>query len=120
ERTGLVGRNGVGKTTLLKLIAGELSPSAGTVSVSGCVNLLRQSVQVVSDETVADLFGAREALDALARAQSGTATIDELEDIDWMLEEEIAKALAQVGLDALPSTPLSALSGGQRTRAALG
>lgn len=119
ERTGLVGRNGVGKTTLLKLIAGELSPSAGTVSVSGSVNLLRQSVQVVSDETVADLFEARDALEVLARAQAGTATLEELEDINWMLEEKIAGTLAQVGLDALPSTPLSALSGGQRTRAAL-
>ncbi|MDH0616518.1 MULTISPECIES: ABC-F family ATP-binding cassette domain-containing protein [unclassified Agrobacterium] len=119
ERTGLVGRNGVGKTTLLKLIAGELSPSAGTVAVSGSVNLLRQSVQVASDETVADLFEARYALDVLARAQAGAATLEELGDIDWMLEEKIADALAQVGLDALPSTPLSALSGGQRTRAAL-
>ncbi|WP_144578678.1 ABC-F family ATP-binding cassette domain-containing protein [Agrobacterium sp. DE0009] len=119
ERTGLVGRNGVGKTTLLKLIAGELTPFAGTVSVSGSVNLLRQSVQVVSDETVADLFGARDTLDVLARAQAGTATLEELEDIDWMLEEKIAGALAQVGLDALPTTPLSALSGGQRTRVAL-
>jgi ATPase subunit of ABC transporter with duplicated ATPase domains len=94
ERTGLVGRNGVGKTTLLKLIAGELSPSAGTVSVSGSVNLLRQSVQVVSDETVADLFEARDALEVLARAQAGTATLEELEDIDWMLEEKIAGTLA--------------------------
>ena len=29
ERTGLVGRNGVGKTTLLRLILGELAPAAG-------------------------------------------------------------------------------------------
>jgi ATPase subunit of ABC transporter with duplicated ATPase domains len=34
ERTGLVGRNGVGKTTLLRLISGELRPQAGTVSVT--------------------------------------------------------------------------------------
>ncbi|MDF2999375.1 MAG: family ATP-binding cassette protein, partial [Xanthobacteraceae bacterium] len=33
ERTGLVGRNGVGKSTLLKLIAGEMSPRAGSVRV---------------------------------------------------------------------------------------
>ncbi|MCJ9754235.1 ATP-binding cassette domain-containing protein, partial [Neorhizobium sp. BETTINA12A] len=62
ERAGLVGRNGVGKTTLLKLITGELSPASGTVSVSGSLGVLRQSVQVAPDETIADLFGTREAL----------------------------------------------------------
>ncbi|HVW94029.1 MAG TPA: ATP-binding cassette domain-containing protein, partial [Devosia sp.] len=35
ERTGLVGRNGVGKTTLLRLIAGELAPRAGSIAVTG-------------------------------------------------------------------------------------
>ena len=119
ERAGLVGRNGVGKTTLLKLIAGELSPSAGTVAVSGRIGVLRQSVQVGCDKTVADLFDARDALQVLDRAQAGTATLDELNDVDWMLEEKIVDALSRVGLDASPSTPLSALSGGQRTRAAL-
>jgi ATPase subunit of ABC transporter with duplicated ATPase domains len=43
-RTGLVGRNGVGKTTLLKLIAGELYPRVGGVAVSGSLGVLRQSV----------------------------------------------------------------------------
>ncbi|MCZ4430439.1 ABC-F family ATP-binding cassette domain-containing protein [Agrobacterium sp. SOY23] len=119
ERVGLVGRNGVGKTTLLKLIAGELPPSAGTVSVSGRIGVLRQSVQVGDDETIADLFDARHALQVLSRAQAGMATLEELGDVDWMLEEAIAEALAGVGLDASPTTPLSALSGGQRTRAAL-
>ncbi|MCZ7470205.1 ATP-binding cassette domain-containing protein [Agrobacterium sp. O3.4] len=119
ERAGLVGRNGVGKTTLLKLIAGELSPSAGTVSVSGRIGVLRQIVQVMPGETVADLFNAREALKVLSSAQAGLATLEELGDVDWMLEEKIADALAAVGLDASPSTLLSALSGGQRTRAAL-
>ena len=46
ERTGLVGRNGVGKTTLVNLIAGELQPHSGTISVSGSLGVLRQSVQV--------------------------------------------------------------------------
>ncbi|MFF2323071.1 ABC-F family ATP-binding cassette domain-containing protein [Agrobacterium sp. NPDC058088] len=119
ERVGLVGRNGVGKTTLLKLIAGELSPSTGTVSVSGRIGILRQSVQVGADETIADLFEARHALHILSRAETGLATLEELGDVDWILEEKIAGALAEVGLDASPATSLSALSGGQRTRAAL-
>ena len=39
ERTGLVGRNGVGKTTLLRLIDDRLTPQAGSVSVNGRVAL---------------------------------------------------------------------------------
>ncbi|MDK1373638.1 MULTISPECIES: ABC-F family ATP-binding cassette domain-containing protein [unclassified Sinorhizobium] len=119
ERTGVVGRNGVGKTTLLKLITGELSPGSGTVSVSGTLDVLRQSVQVAAAETIADLFGVRDALALLSRAGRGNATAQELADADWMLEARIAGALARAGLEATAETPLSKLSGGQRTRAAL-
>src|SRR5437660_22082 len=69
DRTGLVGRNGVGKTTLLKLVAGTLAPQSGTVSVNGTLGVLRQIVQVKPDETVADLFGAKQGLAILRRAE---------------------------------------------------
>jgi len=42
ERAGLVGRNGVGKTTWLRLVAGELLPSSGRVAVSRRLGVLRQ------------------------------------------------------------------------------
>ncbi len=119
ERTGLVGRNGVGKTTLLKLVSGEIQPHSGTVSVNGSLGVLRQSVQVASVETVADLFGVTDALAVLRRAEAGAATADELASADWMLEARIAAALTRTGLDASPETPLAVLSGGQRTRAGL-
>ena len=82
ERTGLVGRNGVGKTTLIKLVSGELQPQSGTVSFNGRLGILRQSVQVHADETVADLFGATEALAVLKRAEEGHATSEELASAD--------------------------------------
>jgi ATPase subunit of ABC transporter with duplicated ATPase domains len=119
ERTGLVGRNGVGKTTLLKLISGELKPLSGRVTVEGRIATLRQSVQVDPGETLADLFGVREDLAVLARAAAGEATQDDLADADWTLEARMAEALARLGLAASPATRLSALSGGQRTRAGL-
>ncbi|MGO7425226.1 ATP-binding cassette domain-containing protein, partial [Rhizobium ruizarguesonis] len=83
------------------------------------LGVLRQSVQVTSDETVADLFGVTDALAVLHRAEAGEATADELASADWMLEARIAAALNRTGLDAPPETPLAALSGGQRTRAGL-
>lgn len=119
SRAGLVGRNGVGKTTLLKLIAGDLSPQAGGVALRGRLGRLRQSVQVVPGETVADLFGVTAALAMLARTERGEATDAELADADWTLESRMAEALGRVGLDATPETRLDTLSGGQRTRVAL-
>ncbi|MBN9525624.1 MAG: ABC-F family ATP-binding cassette domain-containing protein [Alphaproteobacteria bacterium] len=119
ERAGLVGRNGTGKTTLLKLIEGRLQPAAGSVAVSGTVGVLRQTVQVRPEETIADLFGAGGALEILRRAEAGLADADELSRADWTIEERIAAALARVGLDAQIGTCLAALSGGQRTRASL-
>ncbi|WP_172298090.1 ABC-F family ATP-binding cassette domain-containing protein [Pseudoruegeria sp. HB172150] len=118
ERTGLVGRNGVGKTTLLRLIAGELAPSSGSVSVTGTAGWMRQSVQT-PEATVADLFGVRDGLALLARAGAGKATVEELAEADWTLEERVSAALGRLGLEADASVPLAALSGGQRTRAAL-
>jgi ATPase subunit of ABC transporter with duplicated ATPase domains len=119
ERTGLVGRNGVGKTTLLRAIAGESPVHSGTVSVAGSVALLRQAVQVEPGETVADLFGARSQLAVLRRAERGEATIDEIAGADWTLEGRIAAALAGVGLAVPPETELARLSGGESTRARL-
>ena len=82
ERTGLVGRNGVGKTTLLQLVCGTLPAHAGTVAVSGTLGLLRQSVQDRPGETVADQFGATDGLALLRRAEQNTASADDLARAD--------------------------------------
>jgi len=119
ERTGLVGRNGVGKSTLLKLIAGDLPLQSGDVSIAGRLGVLRQTMQADARQTVADLFGASEALALLRRAELGDADADGLACADWTLEARMAAALDQLGLDAAPGTLLSTLSGGQRTRMGL-
>ncbi|WP_114946892.1 ABC-F family ATP-binding cassette domain-containing protein [Microvirga calopogonii] len=119
ERTGLVGRNGVGKTTLLRLIAGALQPHSGSVTVHGSLGLLRQTVQVDPAGTIASLFGAVDALALLRRAEAGDASAEELANADWTLEARMSSCLAEVGLHVPPDTPLSSLSGGQNTRARL-
>jgi len=119
ERVGLVGRNGVGKTTLLHVIAGDREPSAGNVVINGSVSLLRQVVRTSPGQTIADLFGVADALAVLRRAEAGQAKIDELADADWTIEERIAEALGKVGLAADAATSLASLSGGQCTRASL-
>ncbi|MCG5484200.1 MAG: ATP-binding cassette domain-containing protein [Sinorhizobium meliloti] len=119
ERAGLVGRNGVGKTILLNILAGKLRPSSGTVTIQGRVALARQMVRPGAGETIADVFGATQALAVLRRAGIGEATLEELENADWTVEERIMSALVRLGLDARADTLLTELSGGQRTRAVL-
>jgi ATPase subunit of ABC transporter with duplicated ATPase domains len=119
ERAGLVGRNGIGKSTLLRLISGDLISQSGKVSVSGNLGILHQAVEMSPDRTIADLLGATEDLAILRRAEAGEATGEELAVVDWALEARIAGALARVGLNTAHETPLAELSGGQRTRASL-
>ena len=57
ERTGLVGRNGVGKSTLIRTILGEQAPAAGTVTVAGRMGVLRQVVEPPAGASAADLMG---------------------------------------------------------------
>src|SRR3546814_8440934 len=66
-------------TTLFRsrLIAGEISPAAGGIAIEGNVAMLRQTVQVGEDETIADLFGARAARALLRKAEAGDARSEE-------------------------------------------
>lgn len=119
ERSGLVGRNGIGKTTLLRAIAGEVRPQSGKITIAGNVAFLRQAVQPRPGEAIVDLFAARAAFDVLTRAEKGEASLEEIETADWTLEGRIEASLARVGLSIPLDTPLLQLSGGEATRARL-
>jgi ATPase subunit of ABC transporter with duplicated ATPase domains len=115
----LVGANGSGKTSLLRVMAGELPPSSGTLSRPTSIGYLKQDEFAHSLQSIADLFGMKDQLNVLERAANGTATIEELGAADWTLETRLEHALSRVGLDAPSTAILSELSGGQRTRAGL-
>jgi len=120
ERTGLVGRNGVGKTTLIRLILGEITPNSGAVTVRGRIGVLRQALAPPPGASVADVLGVAGPLARLARIAAGEGSETDFAEADWMLEARLAEALAQVGLAGLDADrPAEALSGGQVTRASL-
>ena len=120
ERTGLVGRNGVGKSTLLLVIQGELLPSGGAMTVRGRLGVLRQALIPPPGATVAALMGVEAALARLRRVEAGEGSEEDFAEADWTLEARLEAALAEVDLAGVDlERPAAALSGGQVTRASL-
>ncbi|MBV1689412.1 ATP-binding cassette domain-containing protein [Novosphingobium sp. G106] len=116
ERTGLVGRNGSGKSTLLRMIEGKVAPSAGTVTRTGTIGMLRQAL-LAGDATAADALGVAEALARMDRIEAGQGSDDDFAEADWTLLARITEALDSAGLPPIAlDRPLASFSGGERTR----
>ncbi|MGR2737846.1 ATP-binding cassette domain-containing protein [Billgrantia sp. Q4P2] len=133
ERLALVGRNGTGKSTLLKLVAGEILPDDGSIwRAPGLkIGVLEQDLPSATGETIFDVVaqGLPQAGELLAEyhhlVQSAEpdmkrmATLQgRLEAIDgWSFEQRIDVVLTRLGLPA--DDLMSSLSGGWRRRVAL-
>ncbi|HFF8970264.1 MULTISPECIES: ABC-F family ATP-binding cassette domain-containing protein [Serratia] len=122
QRCGLVGRNGVGKTQLLRLIAGLDRPGNGHVESHAAVAYVAQQPEIAADTTLAQLLGYGEAFAALARLEQGRPLADDIDRLEgrWDLNDRLQNAFAAAGLPAFdPLRSASSLSGGERMRAAL-
>ena len=130
HKIGLVGRNGTGKSTLLKLIRGEAQPDAGSIALPSRARIGGVAQEVPSSEvSVLDTVLAADAERAALMAEAETATdptrIAEvqtrLQDIDaWSGEARASSILKGLGFEVHEqSRPCSAYSGGWRMRVAL-
>ncbi|WP_026924528.1 ABC-F family ATP-binding cassette domain-containing protein [Glycomyces arizonensis] len=114
--TALVGDNGTGKSTLLRLIAGRLAPDTGGVTVSGIVAYLPQDLPLRLGDTVADLLGITAKQRALEAIESGDADEAHFAVIgdDWDFQGRSRVTLDELGLDHIGlDRTVATLSGGE-------
>ena len=97
--TGLIGDNGCGKTTLMRLILGDLTPDSGSVVAPERMAHLPQDLGLGSDQTLAELCGISEILQALQAVESGEYSPELYEVIgdNWDVEERTLATLATYG-----------------------
>ncbi|MGC5014358.1 ABC-F family ATP-binding cassette domain-containing protein [Streptosporangium sp. DT93] len=137
SRVAVVGENGRGKTTLLHLLAGLLTPDAGTVHRAGTIGLARQELSARDGETVGSLtsealaasLAALGALEEATLAMAGgdsaaddrySAALDAAVRLDaWDAERRVDVALEALGACTDRDRPLATLSVGQRYRVRL-
>jgi ATPase subunit of ABC transporter with duplicated ATPase domains len=103
DRIGIVGRNGDGKSTLMKLLVGQLEPDAGQVTVRSdvTIGMLDQSDTINAALTV------------------GQAIVGDLAEHEWASDPKIRDVIRGLVSDLDWSATVSSLSGGQRRRVAL-
>ena len=138
ERLVLVGRNGSGKTSILRLIAGELEPERGAVTRARGVSTARveQILQAVPEITALEfclgawpdlisIEGEMAALGDRLGDEEGQRRFHELQERFERLEGYRARPRVQAALEgmgvaaSLHERPIGTLSGGERTRVAL-
>ncbi|THA23658.1 ABC-F family ATP-binding cassette domain-containing protein [Streptomyces sp. RKND-216] len=115
-RTGLIGVNGTGKSTLLKLVAGELAPQEGSVRVAGEVGYLPQDLTLDTGlrvDAALGIAGTRAALHAIEAGDPSEAHFTAVGD-DWDVEERARATLDQLGLTHITlDRTIGEVSGGE-------
>ncbi len=130
EKVGLVGRNGSGKTSLLKILSGELPPDSGEVSRRRGlrVSTLPQEFELDDRRTVRENIqsGAADLVEWMRRYEQGEGTETELAELahaieaadGWNLNARIEAEASVLGVPPFDAL-VAPLSGGEKRRVAL-
>lgn len=119
EKIALIGNNGVGKSTLLKIIAKELLPSSGQVSLNIEPYYIPQIFGQYNHLTISEALQVKNKLNALKEILNGNVSEENfnLLNDDWTIEARCNEALNYWHLSDLDlSQKMETLSGGQKTK----
>lgn len=119
EKIALIGNNGVGKSTLLKIIAGQLKPADGLLKTDSTPFYLSQIFGQFNHLTIAQALQVDDKLNALQEILNGNVSEENLNTLndDWTIEERCNEALQYWQLQDLSlNQKLETLSGGQKTK----
>lgn len=119
EKIALIGNNGVGKSTLLKIISGELESANGELKASSEPYYIPQIFGQYNHLTIAEALRIDEKLYAFKEILDGNVTEENLNVLndDWTIEERCQNALKYWQLDNLDlNQKMETLSGGQKTK----
>lgn len=119
SKIGLVGSNGVGKTTLIRLLVGQLEPTSGSISVHGTIGYMPQDCSSYGHGSIATVLGVEQKLRAIEAISKGHGALNDFDTVgeDWGMRERILKIMNQVDLGYLLVTRnFTTLSGGEKTR----
>ena len=125
EKLGIIGKNGAGKSTMLRLIAGQLEPDEGRITINNSCRLafLEQDVSFPEGCTLGQFLrlGKDPHIQLLIRYESGEHQLMEtLESLGiWDIEDRYKRYLSELGVDRPLETAMSILSGGMRKKAAI-
>ena len=119
QKIALIGNNGIGKSTLLKIISGQLKLNAGQLFCASTPYYIPQILDSYNRFSVAQALGISKKLKALHQILAGQVTQDNLDTLndDWTLEDRIKKAMEDFDLGTIDlAQEIGTLSGGQKTK----
>lgn len=119
EKIALIGNNGTGKSTLLKILAENLPVVSGQVKMDSAPYYVPQIFGQFNDYTIAQALGIKQKLSALREILDGHVTEENLVLLndDWSVEERCQEALMHWNLESLDlNQKMDKLSGGQKTK----
>jgi ATPase subunit of ABC transporter with duplicated ATPase domains len=119
EKIALIGNNGVGKSTLLKILAGSLHPTNGLVKAGSKPYYMPQIFGQYNNYSIAQALQIEGKLNALKEILDGNVTDENMTllDDDWAIEERCKEVFMHWKLEELDlSQKMETLSGGQKTK----
>ena len=122
EKVALIGHNGVGKSTLLKIMGGILEASGGFVDRNNKVYYVPQILGQFDGKSVAEALAVDAKLHSLQLILEGDVSEQHFSVLndDWNLEERCRETLNYWGLESVNLLQsMNSLSGGQKTKVLL-